>query len=44
MLLAAVHYRTNLAVRQLAQVFGVSSATVCRVTQRSRPLLALEPA
>jgi hypothetical protein len=31
-------------MRQLAPLFGVSSATVCRVAQRLRPLLALEPA
>ncbi|MFC5150091.1 transposase family protein [Streptomyces aureoversilis] len=43
-LLVAVYYRTNLTMRQLAPLFGVSSATVCRVIQRLRPLLALEPA
>ncbi|MCQ6554852.1 transposase [Streptomyces sp. C10-9-1] len=42
-LLLAVHYRTNLAMRQLARLFGVSPATVCRVIQWLRPLLALEP-
>ncbi|MFJ6602205.1 transposase family protein [Streptomyces lydicus] len=41
-LLVAVYYRTNLTMRQLAPLFGISSATVCRVIQRLRPLLALE--
>ncbi|WP_225656252.1 transposase family protein [Streptomyces pseudogriseolus] len=43
-LLVAVNYRTNLTMRQLAPLFGVSPATVCRVIQRLGPLLALEPA
>ncbi|WP_407549363.1 transposase family protein [Streptomyces sp. Pv4-95] len=43
-LLVAVYYRTNLTMRQLAPLFGCSSATVCRVKQRLSPLLALEPA
>ncbi|MFJ9721293.1 transposase family protein [Streptomyces sp. NPDC101209] len=42
-LMVAVYYRTNLAMRQLGPLFGVSSSTVCRVIQRLRPLLALEP-
>jgi hypothetical protein len=41
-LLVAVYYRTNLTMRQLALLFAVSPATVCRVIQRLRPLLALE--
>ncbi|WP_416970464.1 transposase family protein [Streptomyces sp. 4F14] len=41
-LLVAVHYRTNLTMRQLAPLHGISPATVCRVVQRLRPLLALE--
>ncbi|MFF9105146.1 transposase family protein [Streptomyces rubrogriseus] len=41
-LLVAVYYRTNLTMRQLAPLFGVSPATVCRVIQRLGPLLALE--
>lgn len=41
-LLVAVYYRTNLTMRQLAPLFAVSPATVCRVIQRLRPLLALE--
>lgn len=32
----AVYYRTNLTMRQLAPLFGVSPATVCRVIQRLR--------
>ncbi|MFH9798342.1 transposase family protein [Streptomyces virginiae] len=43
-LLVAVYYRTNLTMRQLAPLFGISPATVCWVIQRLRPLLALEPA
>ncbi|GGW13195.1 hypothetical protein GCM10018980_71460 [Streptomyces capoamus] len=42
--LLVVYYRTNLTMRQLAPLFGISSATVCRGIQRLRPLLALEPA
>jgi hypothetical protein len=43
-LVVAVYYRTNLTMRQLAPPFGCSQATVCRVIQRLRPLLAIEPA
>ena len=43
-LLVAVYYRTNLTMRQLAALFGISPATVCRVIQSLGPLLALEPA
>ena len=39
-----MYYRTNLTMRQFAPLFGVSPATVCRVIQRLRPLLAIEPA
>ncbi|WP_151485120.1 transposase family protein [Streptomyces albicerus] len=42
-LLVAACYRTNLIMRQLAPLFGVWPATVCRVIQRLGPLLALEP-
>lgn len=42
-LLLAVYYRTNLDMRQLAPLFGVSPATVCRVIQRLGPPIALEP-
>lgn len=40
--MAAVYYRTNLTMRQLDPLFGVSSSTVCRVIQRLGALLALE--
>ncbi|BBJ47047.1 hypothetical protein SSPO_097650 [Streptomyces antimycoticus] len=43
-LLVAVYYPTNLTMRQLAPLFGISPATVCRVIQRLGPLLALAPA
>ncbi|WP_327351289.1 transposase family protein [Streptomyces sp. NBC_01304] len=43
-LVVAVYYRTNLTMRQLGPLFGISSSTVCRVIQRLGPLLALEPA
>lgn len=43
-LLVAVYYRTNLTMWQPAPLFGISPATVCRVIQRLRPLLALERA
>ncbi|MFB7147892.1 MULTISPECIES: transposase family protein [Streptomyces] len=43
-LLVAVYYRTNLTMRQLAPLFGISPATVCRIIHRLGPLLALEPA
>ncbi|WUU02819.1 transposase family protein [Streptomyces pseudovenezuelae] len=43
-LLVAVYYRTNLTMRQFAPLFGCSPATVCRIVQRLRPLLAIEPA
>ncbi|MFI0263799.1 transposase family protein [Streptomyces sp. NPDC017056] len=42
-LLVTVYYRTNLTMRQLAPLFGISPATVCRIIQRLRPLPALEP-
>ncbi|KUL34731.1 IS5/IS1182 family transposase [Streptomyces regalis] len=42
-LLVAVYYRTNLTMRQLGTLFGISSSTVCRVIQRLGPMLALEP-
>lgn len=43
-LLVAVYYRTNLTMRQLSPLLGISPATVCRVIHRLRPLLAIEPA
>ncbi|MET9418339.1 transposase family protein [Streptomyces klenkii] len=42
-LMVAVYYRTNLTMRQLGPLFGVSSSAVCRVIQRLGPLLALDP-
>ncbi|RLV01323.1 IS5/IS1182 family transposase [Streptomyces griseocarneus] len=42
-LVVAVYYRTNLTMRQLAPLFGVSPSTVCRVIRRLGPLLAIEP-
>ncbi|MFD4874450.1 transposase family protein [Streptomyces sp. NPDC058420] len=42
-LVVAVYYRTNLTMRQFAPLFGVSSATVCRVIQGLGPLLAIAP-
>jgi hypothetical protein len=42
-LVVAVYCRTNLTMRQLGPLFGVSSSTVCRAIQRLGPLLALEP-
>ncbi|MEV7600995.1 transposase family protein [Kitasatospora sp. NPDC089797] len=41
-LLVAVYYRTDLTMRQSAPLFGISTATVCRIVQRLGPLLALE--
>ncbi|MFF7557726.1 transposase family protein [Streptomyces olivaceus] len=43
-LLVAVYYRTNLTMRQLAPLFGVSPATVCRVIKWIGPLLAIASA
>jgi hypothetical protein len=42
-LIVSVYYRTNLTMRQLGPLFGVSSSTVCRVIQKLGPLLAVEP-
>ncbi|TGZ14129.1 hypothetical protein DV517_56120 [Streptomyces sp. S816] len=42
-LMVAVYYRTDLTMRQLGPLFGVSSSMACRVIQRLGPLLALEP-
>lgn len=36
-LLVSVSYRTNLTMRQLAPLVGVSSATVCRIIRCLRP-------
>jgi len=42
-LVVAVYCRTNLTMRQLGPLLGVSSSTECRGIQRLGPLLALEP-
>ena len=42
-LLVAVYYRTNLTMRQLGALMGVSAGTVCRTVQQVGPHLALEP-
>lgn len=42
-LVVAVYHSTNLTMRQLGPLFGISSSTVFRVIQRLGPLLALEP-
>ncbi|MCP9986947.1 transposase [Streptomyces sudanensis] len=43
-LLVAVYCRTNLTMRQLAPLFGISPAAVGRIIDRHGPLLALAPA
>lgn len=43
-LLVAVHNPTNLAMRQLAPLFGCSPTTECLVIQPLGPLRAIEPA
>jgi hypothetical protein len=42
-LLVAVYYRTNLACRQIALLFGISKSAVDRVVDHLAPLLALPP-
>lgn len=42
-LLVAVYCRTDLTMRQLALLFGISPAAVGRVISRHGPLLALAP-
>lgn len=44
MLLVAMYCRTNLTMRQLAPLFGISPAAVGRIIDRHGPLLALAPA
>ncbi|MEY9895684.1 transposase-like protein [Catenulispora sp. MAP12-49] len=44
MLLVAVYYRTNLTMRQLGALMGVSAGTVCRTVKQVGPHLALAPA
>lgn len=43
-LLVATYYRTNLTMRQLAALFGITTAAVHRIIDRLSPHLALEPA
>src|SRR5512135_800048 len=42
-LLVAVYYRTNLTLRQVALLFGVSKSAAGRVVDHLGPLLALSP-
>lgn len=43
MLLVAVYWRTNLPMRQIGPLFGVSHAAAHRVIDKIEPLLALAP-
>jgi hypothetical protein len=42
-LLVVVYWRTNLTMRQLAPLFGVSNAVAWRIIDHLGPLLALQP-
>jgi hypothetical protein len=42
-LLVAVYYRTNLTLRQIAPVFGVSKSAAGRVVDHLGPYLAVSP-
>ncbi len=42
-LLVTAYWRTNLTLRQLAPLFGVSKSTASRVINHLGPLLALQP-
>lgn len=42
-LLVACYYRTNLTMRQLAPLFGVTHSAVGRIVDRLGPFLALQP-
>jgi transposase len=42
-LLVAAYWRTNLTLRQLAPLFGVSKSAADRIIARLGPLLALQP-
>ncbi|OEJ55283.1 transposase [Streptomyces agglomeratus] len=42
-LLVAAYWRTNLTVRQLAPLFGVSKSAVDRIIGRLGPMIALRP-
>lgn len=43
MLLVAAYWRTNLALRQLASLFGISKSAADRIIDRLAPKLALRP-
>ncbi|GGX43174.1 hypothetical protein GCM10010515_07490 [Streptomyces fructofermentans] len=43
-LLVATYWRTNLTLRQLAPLFGVSKSTADRIVDHLAPLLAISPA
>lgn len=43
MLLVAAYWRTNLTLRQLAPLFGVSKSAADRIINHLGPLLALRP-
>ncbi|MHC5699885.1 helix-turn-helix domain-containing protein [Streptomyces tirandamycinicus] len=42
-LLVAAYWRTNLTMRQLAPLFGVSKSAADRITDHLGPMLALQP-
>lgn len=41
-LLVTAYWRTNLTLRQLAPVFGISKSAADRINDRTGPLLALQ--
>ncbi|MEU0664293.1 helix-turn-helix domain-containing protein [Streptomyces lavendulocolor] len=41
-LLVAIYYRTNVTMRQMANWFGISAATVCRIVAHLGPYFSLE--
>ena len=43
MLLVATYWRTNLTLRQIAPLFGVSKSAADRIIDHTAPLLALQP-
>ena len=43
LLLVATYWRTNLTMRQLAPLFGVSKSAADRIINHLGPLLALQP-
>jgi hypothetical protein len=42
-LLVAVYCRTNLTLRQVAPLFGISKSAACRVVDHLAPLLVVAP-